>query len=279
MSKEDLKKIIDSVSILTGEISLDPEAEDGTQAIVAICWDNSGFTPGAAIYAEEKGYFGQDEMLQGAHEKLYEHEMKKNPPEAGEEEQFDEGWNGKVFELPLKDALEVFSNDPQAKILISSASIKFSSKIEAVQHLANITGKNIRIAEENEKASSTDIDELIKAYIVAMLWSTNDESDEYGGEPMDANYDPSDISSEFMSSIKSDCKKFVEDNYEFIKDDLEMAGHDFWLTRNGHGAGFWDGDWEFEIDGKNAGEHLTEVSKAAGEVNAYVGDDGKIYGL
>lgn len=22
-----------------------------------------------------------------------------------------------------------------------------------------------------------------------------------------------------------------------------MAGHDLWLTRNGHGAGFWDGDW------------------------------------
>jgi len=34
-----------------------------------------------------------------------------------------------------------------------------------------------------------------------------------------------------------------------------QAGHDFWLTRNGHGAGFWDGDWP------ETGDALTEASK------------------
>ena len=28
-------------------------------------------------------------------------------------------------------------------------------------------------------------------------------------------------------------------------DELARAGTDFWLTRNGHGAGFWDGDWDY----------------------------------
>ena len=53
---------------------------------------------------------------------------------------------------------------------------------------------------------------------------------------------------------------------------MESVGHDFWLTRNGHGAGFWDGDYEKEI-----GIKLTELSQQFGECHAYVGDDNKIY--
>ena len=49
----------------------------------------------------------------------------------------------------------------------------------------------------------------------------------------------------------------------------------FWLTRNHHGCGFWDGDWdneEFE-----AGAKLTKIANNFAEVNLYFGDDGKIY--
>ena len=42
------------------------------------------------------------------------------------------------------------------------------------------------------------------------------------------------------------------------------------LTRNDHGAGFWDGDYEH-------GDRLTELSRKFKEVTAYVGDDGKIH--
>lgn len=49
------------------------------------------------------------------------------------------------------------------------------------------------------------------------------------------------------------------------------AGHDFWLTRNGHGAGFWDrGLGEL-------GDTLDAASGIVGEVNAYLGDDGKVH--
>ena len=52
----------------------------------------------------------------------------------------------------------------------------------------------------------------------------------------------------------------------------QSAGADFWFTRCGHGAGFWDGDWQ---EPHAAG--LDALSKQFGNVDLYVGDDGKIY--
>ena len=46
--------------------------------------------------------------------------------------------------------------------------------------------------------------------------------------------------------------------------------HDFWLTRNGHGTGFWDGDYP------ETGDRLTELAKKFGECNLYVTDDNEI---
>ena len=54
----------------------------------------------------------------------------------------------------------------------------------------------------------------------------------------------------------------------------ERFGHDFWLTRNRHGAGFWDRK-ELEADG--LGERLTDLAHAMGECELYVGDDGEVY--
>lgn len=157
--------------------------------------------------------------------------------------------------------------------------LRFATENEALQYLADVTGKKIKIAADPVQTGQAEVDEFKDAYIEAMFFSSTDESDEQGGEPLDKNYDESDISPELMKKINEDCKDFIAENYEYIKDDLERAGHDFWFTRNGHGAGFWDGDWEFEVDGNNAGKHLTEASKAYGELNVYVGDDGKLYGM
>ncbi len=54
-------------------------------------------------------------------------------------------------------------------------------------------------------------------------------------------------------------------------DVLGQAGHDFWLTRNGHGCGFWDGDWP-----EPQASLLTQASKAFGGVDPYVSDDGEV---
>jgi hypothetical protein len=118
-----------------------------------------------------------------------------------------------------------------------------------------------------------DLDQFTKAYIEAALWSSNDESTPEGGEPLENNYGPDDIAPETLKQIYDDCQEFQREN----ADDLahgnpQRGGHDFWLTRNGHGAGFWDGDWPDDV-----GERLTDAAHRYGEVNLYVGDDGKIY--
>lgn len=113
------------------------------------------------------------------------------------------------------------------------------------------------------------------------------------GEPDDAldkRYDIEHISHQGMMTILSDCKKFQSDNRETLEkayadESIKVnssgryggaasAGHDFWLTRNGHGCGFWDGDWE---GAEYYGDILTAASKKFKELKPYVGDDGKIY--
>lgn len=45
--------------------------------------------------------------------------------------------------------------------------------------------------------------------------------------------------------------------------DLDRAGADFWFTRNGHGVGFWDGDWE-------NGDALTALAKSFGDLDTLI---------
>jgi hypothetical protein len=111
------------------------------------------------------------------------------------------------------------------------------------------------------------MDKFIESYIETALLSSTDSSD----HPLDCNYDTEDISPECMARMVEDCKAFQETASDMIAGREWRAGHDFWLTRNGHGAGFWDGDWP------EHGKKLTEISKAYGSVDLYVGDDDKIY--
>lgn len=117
------------------------------------------------------------------------------------------------------------------------------------------------------------MDKFTAAYIEAALWSSNDENTPQGGEPLDSNYTAADIAAETLERIKADCAQFQIENAANIAADVEQAGHDFWLTRNGHGAGFWDGDWP-----EPAASRLTAAAHKFGEFTLYVGDDALIYG-
>lgn len=119
-----------------------------------------------------------------------------------------------------------------------------------------------------------ELDSFTRAYVVAALWSSTDNSDDSGGEPLDANYGPEDIASETLARMVEDCATFQRTNAGLLAlaGDEEQNGHDFWLTRNGHGAGFWDRDYSGAI-----GDALTEASDAYGEVDLYIGDDGLIH--
>jgi len=121
------------------------------------------------------------------------------------------------------------------------------------------------------------IDEFWRSYMHSALWSTNDVSDERGGEPLDANYTIDDIDSKTTDDMREDCAKFVVENEDLLDGwPADTAGHCFWLTRNGHGAGFWDHDEGAEGSGKELSEKCGWKTKFP-EVNLYVGDDGEIY--
>jgi hypothetical protein len=133
-----------------------------------------------------------------------------------------------------------------------------------------------------------DLDTVVDHYIIAMLWSTHDESDESGGQPMDANYTSDDLAPGQYEEIERDVATFLErvghlitpENYIGRNgeghDVAALAGHDLWLTRVGHGAGFWDGDWESDNESGLDGP-LTKAAKDLGEVWPYIGDDGQVY--
>lgn len=112
------------------------------------------------------------------------------------------------------------------------------------------------------------LDNFTASYIECALWSSTDDD----GEPLDGRYNSDDIAESAIEAMAKDCAEFQEANAELLAPiDSEQAGHDFWLTRNRHGAGFWDrglGD---------VGKQLTDASHAYGTCDLYIGDDGKIY--
>jgi len=115
------------------------------------------------------------------------------------------------------------------------------------------------------------MEDFLHAYIACALWSSTDED----GEPLDALYSADDLAPEAIESMREDCEDFQAANAV----DLDATGatdaqngHDFWLTRNGHGAGFWDRGYDDDL-----GERLTNAAHAYGSSDLYVGDDGVLY--
>ena len=87
-----------------------------------------------------------------------------------------------------------------------------------------------------------------------------------------------DIDVDSLIDAYSDIKKFIElagkeaIDYAINEQGLERLGHDIWLTRNRHGAGFFDHSYDDDIEKK-----LTEASHKLKEINLYIGDDYKLY--
>lgn len=101
------------------------------------------------------------------------------------------------------------------------------------------------------------------AYLECALWASTD----YDGSPIYGDWAP-----DALKVAQADCKAFYEaagGDFGGLSD--EQAGHDFWLTRNGHGSGFWD-----RGIGKR-GQELTELAQAWGSADLYIGDDGQVY--
>jgi hypothetical protein len=128
------------------------------------------------------------------------------------------------------------------------------------------------IFDKNYALSGIEEEILIEQALVTLLWSEYDWAHD-SMTPLDELFDTNDFSDEAVSVLKGDLFAFIEANADDL-DGLELEGiaHDFILTRNGHGTGFWDRGYPNGI-----GDRLSEATKPFGEIRAYQGDDGKLY--
>lgn len=117
-------------------------------------------------------------------------------------------------------------------------------------------------------------EEFFEAFLECALWSST-ECDEDGnmGSPLDENYGPEDFDPKTLAGLRADCEGFWQANAETmlsVCDDASQHGHDFWLTRNGHGAGFWDRGYGA------IGDELSKAAKVYGGVDL-MARDGKVH--
>jgi hypothetical protein len=160
-----------------------------------------------------------------------------------------------------------------------------------------------------ENIEPTDLNKILDGYIEAALWTEEerlgDEAREMNPPVRDDDYydeeDESETEIKFLRLMKdkydnktiesfsredinpdslikayTDIKQFIKlagndaVNEAIGEKGYEQLGHDIWLTRNGHGAGFFDHSYDHE-------KELMNAAKALREVDLYIGDDGKLY--
>ena len=115
------------------------------------------------------------------------------------------------------------------------------------------------------------------SYIECALWCEQDDIDaQISKTECDS---AGSLAQETVDSMRADCARFLATiphpaDLVLVRANLSQAGHDFWLTRNGHGVGFWDRP---EIWTNGASERLTKHAKSFGQSNLYIGDDSLVY--
>lgn len=122
-----------------------------------------------------------------------------------------------------------------------------------------------------EALSHQVIDPMAFHHADAALWSSSDDDG-----PLDDRFGVGDIHPDTWERLHADATKFWHGLPPHLKDavreDPRMAGRHLWLTRVGHGHGFWAGDWG------DHGRELTDHAHALGDVDLHVGDDGMVHG-
>lgn len=113
---------------------------------------------------------------------------------------------------------------------------------------------------------------FLEGYMQCALWSSNDPDKE---TPLDDVYSVGDIEPDLVAQMAHECAAFLEaqkddlDRLEILTGrDMGSMGHDLWLTRNGHGAGYWDRYMEAEpadrAEAEQVGKRLSAAAEALG---------------
>ena len=124
------------------------------------------------------------------------------------------------------------------------------------------------------------LDDMTNGYLEALLWTSNPNED--GQNLLELGYGIDDIPKAVRDGVRDlfravvACHPLAVRLYGVERQGScvivwEHFGHDFLLTRDGHGAGFWDrGLGEL-------GEHLSQIARPLGDSEyLYVSEDGTL---
>ena len=124
-----------------------------------------------------------------------------------------------------------------------------------------------------------DILKMVQSYLYAALWT----------EELDSKYDTEDFGNgeQYYAAIR-DCADFLNQSVRLLapyekyygEQTESQLGHDFWLSRNGHGSGFFDLGLDSdhiseELDA--LGDKLQAIARAFPERNVFESEVGNIF--
>lgn len=124
----------------------------------------------------------------------------------------------------------------------------------------------------SDNATFRALDEFTQGYIeCAFFCDASPDSEDLAVAGFD------DLATEALDAMVRACAAFQEENADALAEyyehrDAAHAGHDLWLTRNRHGAGFWDRGLPGDL-----GQRLTDAAHRESECSLYRGDDGLVY--
>lgn len=110
--------------------------------------------------------------------------------------------------------------------------------------------------------TENDLSDFAKGYIECALWCHQE-------------FEGASVAKTSYPAILADCWDFQKANEELLKQSgltEEQQGHDFWLTRNGHGSGFWDRGLG------EVGDKLTQACKVFTGRDLWLDIDGDVNG-
>jgi len=120
---------------------------------------------------------------------------------------------------------------------------------------------------------------IARGYIAALQWSAGDDENESFEDinlSSEAQAEALAIATAFYDANSTDLGAYADLREGHVGTDIRnrhqeaysFAGHDLWLTSQGHGVGFWDRGLG------RLGDRLTKAAKAFEGVYAYVSDAG-----
>jgi len=112
--------------------------------------------------------------------------------------------------------------------------------------------------------------DMTRGYLVTAAWADGHTATTDTGDTVTVTADMFDAAT--VAAAYGTCTTFLAMHMAELEtghDDWGQHGHDLWLTRQGHGTGFWDRGYPADIS-----RRITEAARELGEAAVDISDDG-----